>query len=132
MRTNSQKTVSEITSILRQTLGLVGHDAERLAKRINKGTNGRSVAEYVAVLENACRETLASGQKFLVVASGMDLLVYTERGYAIIDHTAGWLDFAYTYRAGKTFDTETKFHRDTIAIAGMSLAAPVEYLHAAE
>jgi hypothetical protein len=111
MKTIKQENVAILAAHL-AVLGLVGHDTDRLARRVVEGSNGRSNEDYANVLHNACRETVSSEQNFLVRFTGMDCVIYGPKGYCVVDHHAGWIDVAYTYRNGKSFDSLTKLYRE--------------------
>jgi hypothetical protein len=109
MRTNKSDKLADLVSSL-SVLGLIGNDAYRLAKRIREGANDKSIESFANMVHNACRETIEQ-QDFLIRVSGMDLVIYTKSGYAVIDYTAGWSDFAFPYREGQNFQEMTKLYR---------------------
>jgi hypothetical protein len=112
MRTNNHKNVDRICKNL-AVLGLIGNDAYKLAKRINEGTKGKTVAKYCEILEKACQNTIQSGGNVFIRSAGGDVVLYGPNGYIVVDHTAGWLDYAYTYKGGRNFYTHTRAFQPT-------------------
>lgn len=86
-------------------LGLAGHDATRLARIV--------LDDNLQYMQNACRETISSGQNFLFRFAGSDLVVFGPKGYAVIDHQVGCVDLVYSYAYKHTsFAEQTWRYRD--------------------
>ena len=104
MRTVKSHNIAIMTQELVH-LGLVGHDAIRLARVIATGNYQH--------INNACRETINAGQNFLFRVAGSDLVVFGPKGYAVIDHEYGWVDMSYSYAYRNTsFAEHTWRYRD--------------------
>lgn len=112
----------EETAYYLGVLGLHGRDARRLAQRIIEGA-AMSHEDYIARLKYACRTTYGKTQKLLFCQVQKELTIYGPNGYAIVDPTAGWVDFAYKYRAGNSFERATKLYTDVHPITGSEFVA---------
>jgi hypothetical protein len=105
-------------------LGLSGKDARRLAQRIIEGSSGLSDEDYIGRLQYACRTTYGNTHKLFFRKVQNDLTIFGPKGYVIVDFVAGWVDFAYTYRKGQTFERATRlFSTEPTVTQDLPLAA---------
>jgi len=112
MQTDKQARIVQIALSL-ASLELIGNDTERLAKRIDEGQKDFTREQFADILTHACRETIAEEEDFLIRFTGMDIVIYTHSGYAVIDRVAGLVDFCYLYGAeGECFESMTAHYRE--------------------
>jgi hypothetical protein len=105
MKTVKQQTIAQYSRYL-AVLGMSGAEtSERLAKLIVGAASGRSAQQFAEQLALKCQET----DQVLVRTSGMDVVIYGPKGYAVIDYTAGYLDVAKRYPEGESFATATRY-----------------------
>ena len=112
MQTNKQARIALIVASL-ASLELLGDDTDRLAKRIDEGQKDFTREQFADILTHACRETLAEEEDFLIRFTGMDIVIYSHSGYAVIDRVAGIVDFCYLYGSeGECFESMTAHYRE--------------------
>ena len=112
MQTNKQARIVQIALSL-ASLELIGNDTERLAKRIDEGQKDFTREQFADILTRACCETVAEEEDFLIRFTGMDIVLYSQSGYAVIDRVAGIVDFCYLYGAeGECFESMTAHFRE--------------------